>query len=82
VGGSTVATIVANRLAPGLLDRYLARTNVKAQQTDEPLAPDRPDYLFAPLAGDRGAHGPFDGEAKGRSLQFALTKRLRGLLGS
>jgi NADP-dependent 3-hydroxy acid dehydrogenase YdfG len=76
VGGSTVATILGNRLAPGLLDRYLARTNIKAQQTDKPLAPDRPDYLFSPLPGDRGAHGPFDGEAKRRSLQLALTRLL------
>jgi hypothetical protein len=76
VGGSTVATILGNRIAPGLLDRYLARTNVKAQQTDEPLPPDRPDYLFEPLPGDRGAHGPFDGEAKRRSLQLVLTQLL------
>ena len=76
VGGSTVATILANRVAPGLLDRYLARTNVKAQQTDEPLSPDRPDYLFEPIDGDRGAHGPFDEEAKERSLQLRLTQLL------
>jgi NADP-dependent 3-hydroxy acid dehydrogenase YdfG len=76
VGGSTVATILANRIAPGLLDRYLARTNVKAQQTDEPLRPDRPDYLFEPLHGDRGTHGPFDEEAKERSLQLTLTRLL------
>jgi NADP-dependent 3-hydroxy acid dehydrogenase YdfG len=76
VGGSTVATILANRIAPGLLDRYLARTNVKAQQTDQPLPPDRPDYLFEPLPDDRGAHGPFDDEAKRRSLQLVLTQLL------
>src|SRR5437879_10736325 len=33
VGGSTVATILANRVAPGLLDRYLGRTGYDAQQT-------------------------------------------------
>ena len=31
---------------PGLLDRYLGRTGVKSQQTDEPIGP-RPDDLFS-----------------------------------
>jgi short-subunit dehydrogenase len=78
VGANTVAVIVGNKLAPGLADRYLARTNVKAQQADRPLDPDRPDYLYAPLD-DRGAHGPFDDEAKVRSLQLELVKRRRAL---
>ena len=60
VGGSTVLTIVGNKLAPRVADRYLARTNIQAQQTDIPIAPDRPDYLERPLPGDRGAHGIFD----------------------
>lgn len=34
VGGSTVATLIANAVAPGVLDRYLARTNVEAQQEE------------------------------------------------
>ena len=33
VGGSTVATLAANAVAPGLLDRYLARTGFSSQQT-------------------------------------------------
>src|SRR5438128_107880 len=32
VGGVTAATISANSVVPGLLDRYLGRTGVKAQQ--------------------------------------------------
>jgi short-subunit dehydrogenase len=74
VGGSTVATILGNRLAPGLAERYLARTAVDGQQADIPIAPGRPDYLHAPLPGDRGAHGIFDDEAKGRSPVWWLTK--------
>ncbi|MFD2685247.1 SDR family oxidoreductase [Streptomyces phyllanthi] len=35
VGGSTAATLVANAIAPGLLDRYLARTGFDAQQEPE-----------------------------------------------
>jgi NAD(P)-dependent dehydrogenase (short-subunit alcohol dehydrogenase family) len=80
VGHNTVAVIVGNMLAPRLADRYLARTNISAQQTDIPIDPDRPDYLDAPLPGDRGAHGRFDAEAKPSSLQLALTKRKRVLL--
>jgi NAD(P)-dependent dehydrogenase (short-subunit alcohol dehydrogenase family) len=82
LGGSTVLTIAGNKLAPWLADRYLARTNVKAQQADQPLDPSRPDYLHEPLDGDadRGAHGPFDAQAKRRSLQWTLTKLARRLV--
>ena len=82
VGRSTVAVIRGSQLVPGLADRYLARTNVEAQQTDQPLDPSRPDSLYEPLDDreDRGVHGPFDDEASPRSLQLALTKR-RGALG-
>ena len=73
VGAPTAATIVGNALVPSLVDRYLGRTNVKAQQTAEEVPPDRPDYLFAPLPGDRGAHGEFDSEAHARSAQLWAT---------
>src|SRR5207247_2098175 len=79
VGGTTVGTILADRLAPGLLDRYLARTNVDAQQTDEPLDPRRPANLWEPVPGDPGAHGGFDARAHPRSAQVWATER-RGLL--
>jgi len=76
VAGSTVKALLGNKIAPGLLDRYLARTGYDSQQTDAPIEPDRPDNLADPLPGDRGAHGIFDGEARSRSLQFlALAHR-------
>jgi short-subunit dehydrogenase len=75
------AIIAADKLAPWAADRYLARTNVDAQQQpDHPIDPGRPDYLDHPLdddGADRGAHGPFDDEAHGRSLQLAVVKRRR-----
>jgi NAD(P)-dependent dehydrogenase (short-subunit alcohol dehydrogenase family) len=80
VGHNTVALIAGNALAPWVGDRYLARTNIEAQQTDVPIDPDRPDYLYAPLPGDPGAHGRFDDQARPRSVQLALTKRKRPLL--
>ncbi len=35
VGSSTVGTLVANAVAPGLLDRYLGRTGFSSQQTGD-----------------------------------------------
>jgi NAD(P)-dependent dehydrogenase (short-subunit alcohol dehydrogenase family) len=70
VGWSTVGAIVADRIAPRLLDRYLAWTGYDAQQTDEPEDPARPHNLWDPLPGDRGAHGDFDARARPRSLQL------------
>src|SRR4051812_48325334 len=45
VGSSTAATLFANALAPGLLDRYLARTGFDSQQTDKPHDPNAPANL-------------------------------------
>lgn len=75
VARSSVMAILGNKIAPRVADRFLARTNVEAQQTTEPIAADRPDYLFAPLPGDRGAHGRFSDEAKPRSIVWWITKR-------
>ena len=41
VGASTVATLLANAVAPGLLDRYLGRTGFASQQTKQPRDPER-----------------------------------------
>jgi short-subunit dehydrogenase len=54
VGSSTAATLAANALAPGLLDRYLARTGFDSQQTDQPHRPDAPANLFSPADGPEG----------------------------
>ena len=66
VGFPTVKAIVGDKLFPGLLDRYLARTGYEAQQTDEPEDPERAHNLYAPVPGSWGAHGRFDGRARGR----------------
>ena len=67
VGLSTAGTILANRVAGGLLDRYLARTGYSSQQTGERRAPDQPENLWEPADGadgrDFGAHGRFDDRA-------------------
>jgi short-subunit dehydrogenase len=69
VGGPTVEAILANKIAPGVLDHYLAKTGYHAQQTDEPEHPNRPDNLWKPLPGDHGAHGRFDRRAHNHSFQ-------------
>ena len=78
VGASTVLTILGNRIAPGLLDRYLARTGYKSQQTDRPAAHDRPNNLWHPLDGpgghDYGARGGFSSRSHSRSPQAWLSR--------
>ena len=78
MGSSTVATIFGDKVAAGLLDRYLARTGYKSQQTGEPTSPDRPANLWEPVDGrdghDFGAHGSFDRQATARSWQFRMNK--------
>ncbi|MFJ9831348.1 SDR family oxidoreductase [Streptomyces sp. NPDC101169] len=77
VGASTVATLWANRLAPALLDRYLARTGFGSQETDS-VPPTGLDNLFEPAdrapEDDQGAHGAFDDMAHGRSWQETLAR--------
>lgn len=74
VGGSTAGTLIANAVAPGVLDRYLAKTGFSGQQTDESRDPDQPANLWDPADGrgepDAGAHGDFDAKAKTRSPQL------------
>jgi NAD(P)-dependent dehydrogenase (short-subunit alcohol dehydrogenase family) len=76
VGATTTATILANRVAPALLDRYLARTGYDSQQTGEP-EPSRPDNLWEPVdegrGDDHGAHGEFDDKSHRRSAQLLMS---------
>lgn len=73
VGGSTVGTLIGDKFAPGLLDRYLARTGFASQQTDADRPPEQSANLWDPVDGpggsDHGAHGRFDDRAKVRSYQ-------------
>jgi len=65
-----VKAIVADKIAPGLLDRYLARTGYDSQQCDGAEDPNRLDNLWHPIPGDRGAHGAFDERARSWSPQL------------
>ena len=79
VGLSSAIVIAGNKLLPGLGDWYLARTGYDAQQTDEPVDPDRPHNLYGPVPGDHGSHGDFDGQSHEASPQL-WTTRHRGVL--
>ncbi|MEV6347788.1 SDR family oxidoreductase [Actinoplanes sp. NPDC051851] len=81
VGGSTALTLAANAVAPGLLDRYLALTGFKGQQTGERRDPAQPENLWQPAdeTRDEGAHGDFDERATSRSLQLWASQH-HGLL--
>lgn len=70
LGFSTIKAIVANRIAPGLIDRYLAKAGYSGQLTDQPTVPDAPANLFEPVKGDYGAHGRFDSESRNVSWEM------------
>jgi hypothetical protein len=81
VGFPTVYTIIGNKLAPWLAERYLAAKAYDGQQNDQPYDGEATVNLFAPTDADRdeGAHGIFDASAKPRSTQAELSRRRRGL---
>ena len=74
VGYPTVGAIVVNKIAPGLIDWYLATNGYDAQQTNEPVEPDRRDDLWEPVPGDHGAHGSFGDRAVTSSPQLWINK--------
>lgn len=82
VGMPTLLAIYANRLAPGLLDRYLALTGYDSQQLDEAVDTTRPDNLYEPIDGAHGAHGRFDTHARARCWQLAARTTIADVVGS
>ena len=87
VGVPTVLTTAGQKILPGVLDTYLARTAVEGQQTDTPIGEDWQDNLERPVDADtdHGAHGIFDDRAHGRSAQlWAATHKphIAGVVGA
>ncbi len=82
VGLPTVLTVLGNRIAPALLDRYLARSNVEAQQSPPHDPPGQAANTWEPVGGrEIAAHGSFDDEAHAHSAQLWLSRH-RGLVGA
>ena len=80
MGIPTHYTILGNKVAPWLAERYLARTAVDGHQMDRP--PDkliRAGNIFEPDAGDPGARGRFDDLAHAHSPQWWATRHRRAL---
>jgi NAD(P)-dependent dehydrogenase (short-subunit alcohol dehydrogenase family) len=73
VGWPAVKAVMANKIAPGLLDRYLAKSGYEGQLTDEPRPADACENLNSPCDTDPGAHGRFDALARERSFHWFLT---------
>lgn len=68
LGLPAIQAILGALVAPGLTDRYLARTAYEAQISDTPVRPGEPDMLVGPAPTDHGAHGRFDGQARDIAL--------------
>jgi len=85
VGMPTWQAIIANKLAPGLLDRYLARNGYRSQLAEEMLPQNAPANLFHSADGNWAAHGRFDDKAHKVSLEAELARHrgavALGLLG-
>jgi short-subunit dehydrogenase len=80
VGMPTVKAILANRIAPGLIDRYLAKVGYSGQLSDKASDPDAPGNLFQPVAGDYGAHGRFDAQARDTSWEMFTDRHRDGVM--
>lgn len=82
VGWSALRAIFAEKIAPRLSDHLAAHQGWDGQLTDQPEDPHRPDDLFAPLPGDRGARGTFGARAIQHSPQTWLNLRRNWIFGA
>jgi NAD(P)-dependent dehydrogenase (short-subunit alcohol dehydrogenase family) len=69
VGWPTVQAVTGEKVASGLLDRYIADTAWDGALESAEQEPG-PDNFWAPVEHDFGAHGRFDTEAQPASLQL------------
>ena len=80
IGFPTVKAIIANRIAPGLLDRYLARVGYSGQLGNEVQPSDAPNNLFHSVPGPFRAHGRFDQQARDYSLEANASRHRNAIL--
>lgn len=75
VAPSTIKTALGQRFAPRVLDLILGRSGIDGQLRGG--EPEKEGNLFRPFDADRdyGAHGVFDDEARGSSIQQWLNER-------
>ncbi|HXR92807.1 MAG TPA: SDR family oxidoreductase [Steroidobacteraceae bacterium] len=70
---------IANRIAPGLLDRYLAKFGPTGRLSDWPSGPDAPGNLFEPVTAAYRAHGRFDHRARTRSWEKVAARKPKAI---
>jgi short-subunit dehydrogenase len=75
VGWSTVKTILANWLAPSILDRYLSKAGYDGQISDERIPAGYQTNLRSAVPGGFEAHGRFDDESRTSALLFTNRHR-------
>lgn len=80
VGWPALKAVLANKLAPGLLDRILAKEGYSGQLTSEPKPADACENLYAPCDTNPGAHGRFDATAREHSVQWWMTSHRAAVL--
>jgi NADP-dependent 3-hydroxy acid dehydrogenase YdfG len=79
IGWPALKGIWGNKLLPALADWYLARSGYEAQMGASAVSEQRPDNLWHAPAGDAGAHGRFDAEARSHSIQVWLDRHRLGI---
>jgi NAD(P)-dependent dehydrogenase (short-subunit alcohol dehydrogenase family) len=81
VGLATAYTVLGNRLAPHVVDWYLAKTGVDSQQTDQD-APRWGSNVFEPRDDDvdRGARGAFSAKAAERDPVSFVGRHRRAIV--
>jgi NAD(P)-dependent dehydrogenase (short-subunit alcohol dehydrogenase family) len=79
VGWPTVQAVAGEKVASGLLDRYMADAAWDGA-LEGPEREARPDNFWRPVDGDFGAHGRFDAEALATSVQLWIATHWRSLV--
>jgi len=70
IGFSALKAIAGTLAAPGLLDRYLAKSGYDGQVSEERAPPDPTDNLFAPAPFGHVVRGRFSRQARNRVVPF------------
>jgi short-subunit dehydrogenase len=79
IGGGGGMMTAMEHLSPRLGDRYMEATMFKAQKTNRPARPDRPDALYRPMPGSGREHGDYPGHVM-RSSTYTRAALHPGLL--
>lgn len=82
VGLSSIKAIVANKIAPGYLDHYLAKRAFAGQQRESATDPDHPVDLWRPVHGAHRLRGSFSGEAKSTCASLWIDTHRGAALGA